>query len=65
MRVNIDKPGSQHQSFRVYYNLRVVLEARADLANEAVSHSNIQDFGGGTAAIQHARIPNQGVTSGT
>ena len=42
MSVNIDKPGCQRQSFRVYYNLRVVIEAQTDLVNEAVSHANIQ-----------------------
>jgi len=47
-----------------YYNLRVVIEARTNVANEAVPHGNIQDFGGATAAVQHARIPNQGVTAG-
>ena len=36
----------------------MVIEARTDLANEAVSHGNVQDFGGATAAVQNARIPN-------
>ena len=64
MRVNVDKAGGQRQSFCLDYNLRVVIEARTNLANEAVSHGNIQDLGGATAAVQDACIPNQGVTAG-
>jgi hypothetical protein len=56
--MHIDEAGGQHQARGVDLDRRTTIQTWSYRTNAVLSKSNIENLGGGAAAIKNGRIPD-------